>query len=263
MWVRGRAMLLLSPALGALIVAAAPGAVLPAECAALTQPFNLVLDPGHDPAQPGALSARNRPEVDFNDRLAAAIARQLAGQPLVVTRFTRQPEENLLLDNRAARIEQLKPDLALSIHHDSVQPRLLRSWSAPGGIARYCDDYIGYSLFAPRATPGSALALAAAQTIGRQLLATGYRFSSYHALPIAGEGRAWLDVATGVYDGNYLFLLRTSQVPIVLLEAGFIINRESEQRLADPLVVEALARTIAAGVCRHAVQHERGAGRQP
>lgn len=249
-------MILVSVLLPVLIAAAAPDGAPPTQCAALTRQFSLLLDPGHDPAQSGAWSARNHPEVEFNDRLAAAIARQLAGQPLIAVQFTRQPGERLTLDDRAARIDQLRPDLALSIHHDSVQPRLLRSWTSAGTIGRYCDDHFGYSLFAPRATPVSAAALGAAQNIGRELLATGYRFTSYHALPIAGEGRAWLDVATGVYDGNYLFLLRTSRVPIVLLEAGFIINRESEQRLADPAVVEALARTIATGVCRHAAQRE-------
>ncbi|MBN2359897.1 MAG: N-acetylmuramoyl-L-alanine amidase, partial [Deltaproteobacteria bacterium] len=235
----------------------------PAPCAEVTRRFALALDPGHDPERPGALSARNRPEVEFNDRLVAAIARQLGGERLIDVQLTRRPGESLALEARAARIASLRPDLVLSIHHDSVQPQLLRPWTTAGQAARHCDDHVGYSLFVPRAAPGAADALHAAQAIGRALLATGYRFTRYHALPIAGEGRAWVDAEAGVYDGDYLFLLRTSRAPIVLLEAGFIINRESEQRLADPVVVEALARAIAAGVCRHAAQREAGSGRPP
>ena len=55
--------------------------------------------------------------------------------------------------------------------------------------------------------------------------------SRYHETDLPGEGRALLDEKRGIYAGDFLYLLRTVQRPMVLVEAGFLASSAEEAGL--------------------------------
>jgi N-acetylmuramoyl-L-alanine amidase len=218
---------------------------IPGWAIASGQQFTLVLDPGHSPARPGALSAREVPEVRFNDALAARIQARLAEEGKIRVVLSRRPDEDLTLEARARRIMELDPDLVFSVHHDSVQPHYLTPWHDGGKKKKHCDRFAGHSLFVPTRGFHAGISLMVARTVAEGLDKAGHRFTRHHAEKIAGESRTWVDSERGIYAADFLYLARTLQVPFVLFEAGVIVNRDEETRLSDPSSVDSMAATIA------------------
>ena len=87
--------------------------------------FRVVLDVGHTAEAPGAISARNVSEFDFNLRLAKRIEERLTSDgfietSLLVTDGKARPS----LFKRAIAANDSRANLVLSIHHDSVPDSL-------------------------------------------------------------------------------------------------------------------------------------------
>jgi N-acetylmuramoyl-L-alanine amidase len=213
--------------------------------AAAHGPAVVAIDVGHFLAEPGALSARGRPELEFNRALALDLRDALealgdrvrligaAGDVEVLSRRT-----------TAAR----GASLLLSVHHDSVQPHYLEEWNHEGETRRFSDRFSGFSLFVSRRNPDLAASLACASAIGAGLRAAGFAPSLYHAEPIPGESKPFADRLNGVHYFDNLVVLHTATQPAVLLEAGVIVNRAEELRMREPATRRRIAEAVAAGV---------------
>ena len=110
--------------------------------------FRVILDVGHTAEAPGAISARNVPEYQFNVRLATHIERSLIEDGfgrtvLLVTGGSGRPT----LFDRVAAANGLSADLLVSIHHDSVPDALLENWEFEGKESHFSDRFKGYSIF--------------------------------------------------------------------------------------------------------------------
>jgi N-acetylmuramoyl-L-alanine amidase len=211
-------------------IAHAAGAMAASEPACDPAGFPVVIDVGHSPERPGAISAAGRPDYEFNRDLAATIAKTLraAGFPT-----TMPPPDDGPLRLRAAHANRLHPRLFLSIHHDSVQPTYLRSWSVNGQKQLFSDQFSGWSLFVSRENTAFDRALVFASTLADSLLKRGLPFSLHHADPIPHENRTLLDRSRGIYAFDALIVLRRAEPPAVLLEAGVIVNRDEERRASS------------------------------
>ncbi len=222
--------------------------------------FVVVIDPGHDPQEPGALSYSGIREVRFNDRLAARVAGHLAHLPGVHPVVSRRSHQPLPLEARVARIASLEPDLVVSLHHDSVKPQFITYRPAHGTDdgepleLPSCGRFSGYSLFAQALGPHRKVSQRFARQVADGFRRLGLRRTTYHAMHIPGENRRWIDAARGIHAGDYLYLLRKLDHPVVLVESGFLVNRDEERRLRDPEEVEAQAKTLAAAIA--AVAHD-------
>jgi len=217
--------------------------------------LTVVIAPGHNPTpegERGALSARGAREVELNDGLATRLKDALAGSPRIRPLLSRGPDERLTLQERLARLRVLDADLVVSLHHDSVHPSLLSEWTVDGVSRRYCDEHEGFSLFVPANGFYAELSQMAARSIADSLLGAGRKPSGYHALDVPGERRKLLDASRAVYEGDWLFLLRSLERPIVLVEQGFLVHRAEESRLRDPAVVDEQAKLLAQGILRWA-----------
>ena len=129
-------------------------------------------------------------------------------------------------------------DLFVSIHHDSVQERLLPQ----------ADRFAGFSLFISRQNPKQERSLACASAIGAKLRGAGFTPSRYHADPVLGESRPFADEANGVHYYDNLAVARTATMAAVLVEGGVLVNREEEKRMRDPEVRRRIAVAVATGV---------------
>jgi N-acetylmuramoyl-L-alanine amidase len=198
--------------------------------------FRVVVDVGHTAESPGAISARGIYEYDFNLRLASVIEQDLlqAGFGNTVLLVTDGPARKSLVD-RVARANRLSPDLFLSIHHDSVPDSLLESWEYEGVSHTFSDRFRGHSIFISNENVDPAGSLQFGQLLGEQLKARGLRYTPHYVEKFMGHRqRILVDARAGVYRYDQLIVLRTTQMPAVLLEAGSIINRDEEVALSGP-----------------------------
>jgi N-acetylmuramoyl-L-alanine amidase len=212
---------------------------------AAAQPCSVAVDAGHTVGQPGASSARGIPEFQFNLMLSKALHTSLVAKGCQVTMINEDGDIGALKD-RTAKAGDAR--LFVSIHHDSVQPHYLEKWEFEGADRQYRNRFSGYALFVSRDNPFPGKSLQCASAIGAALQASGYPPSYYHAEPIPGENRPFADRANGVHYYDRLVVLHTAKQPAVLIEAGVIVNRESEQRLAMPETRERIAQVIAEGI---------------
>jgi N-acetylmuramoyl-L-alanine amidase len=230
---------------GSLAASRLCAAVLAAALALGAQAATVAVDVGHFLAAPGASSARGRAEFEFNRDLAQAVVEALDAQGL--------PARLIGADGAMARLSARTraaagADFLLSVHHDSVQPHYLDGWVYEDALRAYSDRYAGFSLFVSRANPRLRQSLACASAIGAALRQAGFVPSLYHAEPIAGESKPFADRANGVHYYDKLVVLKTASSPAVLLEAGVIVNRAEELRLAEPPVRAAIAAGVAQGL---------------
>jgi N-acetylmuramoyl-L-alanine amidase len=184
-------------------------------------------------------------EFDFNLALARDIVAALAGQGLE----GRLINADGLIPSLSARARAAQgAQLFIAVHHDSVQPQFLSTWIHEGAEEHYAEGFQGYSLFVSRKAHVLRPALACASALGARLRGEGFSPSLYHAAHIPGEWKPFADKANGVHYYDNLVVLKEARVPALLLEAGVIVDRDEELRLADAERRGAMARAVAQGV---------------
>jgi len=198
--------------------------------------FRTVVDVGHTAEVAGAMSARGVTEYDFNLRLAQEIEKDLRtagfGRTVLMV-STEAPTAGLY--KRAARINALKADLLLSVHHDAVPDSMLKTWQFEGQEQHFNDRFPGHSIFISNdnADPGGSLAFG--RLLGNALKARGLTYTPHYTEKFMGHRqRQLLDAQAGVYRYDQLIVLKDTRMPAVLLEAGSIVNRDEELLLATP-----------------------------
>jgi N-acetylmuramoyl-L-alanine amidase len=197
--------------------------------------FRAIIDVGHTAKAPGAISARGIPEFVFNLNLARRIAEQLlaVGFQRSVLLITEGPARKGLVE-RVKRAKELAADLFLSIHHDSVPKRFLEKWEVEGEERSFSDRFSGHSIFISQDNSDYAGSLLIARLLGGQLEKRGLKYTPHYTDPIMGNRmRRLVDAHAGVYRYDQLIVLRTTDIPAALLEAGSIINREEELRMGS------------------------------
>lgn len=195
----------------------------------------VAVDVGHYLEKPGVISASGVPEFEYNLALAREVRASLEAGGLRV-RMIGERGDHASLAGRTT--EARGADLFVSIHHDSVQERYLP----------VAEKFSGFSLFVSRLNPQLAKSLACASAIGAALRGAGFTPSRYHADPVLGESRAFADEENGVHYFDNLAVARTASMPALLLEAGVVVNREEEMRLARPATRAAIAAAVTTGV---------------
>jgi len=212
--------------------------------------FRVVVDVGHTAKHFGATSARGAREYDFNLRLAKTIEEKLlaAGFSKSVLLITDGATYRGLA-SRVSKANRLPADLFLSIHHDSVPDSFLEKWEYEGEQRTYSDRFRGHSIFISNANPDRNGSLQFAKLLGRQLKDRGLQYTPHYIEKFMGRRqRILIDAETGVYRYDQLIVLRTTNMPAVLLEAGSIINRDEELAMASPerqkLIAEAAVEAV-------------------
>jgi N-acetylmuramoyl-L-alanine amidase len=211
--------------------------------------FKIVIDVGHSPEDPGAISAHGNPEYAFNLSLANVVMTQLldAGfrqTSLVLARGRAYAQ----LVHRVEIANRIAPDLLLSIHHDSVPVLYLSKWQFAGVDRPYSDKFSGHSLFVSVKNRFYKQSVAFAKLLGRELASAGLRFNPQHAEDIPGARHPLIDAEFGVYRYDNLVVLKNTHMPAVLFEAGSIINRKEELVVSTPERRSLVAKAITGAV---------------
>jgi N-acetylmuramoyl-L-alanine amidase len=212
--------------------------------------FKIVLDVGHTAESEGAISARNVSEFVYNLRLAKRIEEKLKAEGFAETRLLlTEGKARRSLVKRVDAANDLRADLLLSIHHDSVPTKFLEEWEFEGKKSRYSDRFSGYSVFVSRSNPDFKTSLSFAELIGKEMKAHGLDYAKQYTQAIMGRyQRELLNKETGVYRYDELIVLRKTRMAAVLLEAGSIINRDEELQMGSAERRSIISSGVAAAV---------------
>ena len=217
----------------------------PATAACDTDKFPIAVDIGHTALSPGAVSAHGRGEFEFNLALGRQVATALRSAGFPTETIVIEGQGKSQLKKRVARANALNPRLLISIHHDSVQQRYLKTWEHNGRKLQHADRFSGFSLFISRANPKFQDSAIFATLLADQLNSAGLDFTTHHAENIAGERKPLLDPQRGIYEYKNLRVLKDVSMPAVLLEAGIIVNREEELAMLTPQRRQAISDSVA------------------
>ena len=212
--------------------------------------FRIVLDVGHTAESEGAISARNVAEFAYNLRLARRIEEKLKAEGFAETRLLlTEGKARRSLVKRVDAANDLRADLLLSIHHDSVPNKFLEDWEFEGKKGHYSDRFSGYSVFVSRSNPDFKTSLSFAELIGKEMKAQGLDYAKQYTQAIMGRyQREILNKETGVYRYDELIVLRKTRMAAVLLEAGSIINRDEELQMGSAERRSIISSGVAAAV---------------
>jgi N-acetylmuramoyl-L-alanine amidase len=219
------------------------------------RPLIVAIDAGHGGQDPGAMGPTGKREKDVTLAIARELARQLNARPGLKAVLTRDSDMFLPLTRRTQLARQAKADMFVSIHADAAENRAAKGSSV-------------YVLSLRGASSQRARWLAdkenAADLIGGHALpkADNTLTSVLLDLTQSGQMRASESAAAQVLSGlkgignnhkpnieraNFA-VLRTSDMPAMLVETAFISNPDEERRLIDPAFQRNLARAVLAGI---------------
>ena len=217
-------------------VAAKSSAAKPSAPGCNPAKFRIVVDVGHTAESEGAMSARNVSEYVFNLRLAQRIAEKLKAEGFGETKLlVTEGRARASLVRRVAAASKLEANLFLSIHHDSVPTKFLEAWEFEGKKSHFSDRFSGYSVFVSNDNPEFKASLLIAELVAKEMKGQGLKYAEQYSQPIMGKNQhPLLNKETGVYSYDKLIVLKKTRMAAVLLEAGSIINREEELKMASP-----------------------------
>ena len=252
-----------APAAAAVAKAAEPATprpAMPSDASRITmQPgmrtLVVAIDPGHGGQDPGASGPSGKREKDVTLAVARELARQVNATPGLRAYLTRDTDVFIPLPMRAQRARAAKADIFVSIHADAAENR-----SANGSSV--------FVLSTKGASSQRARWLAdkenAADLIGGVSLQRTEGTLANVLLDLAQSGnmKASEDAANHVLSGlkqigkahksqleraNFA-VLRTSDMPAMLVETAFISNPDEERRLTDPAYQRRVAGAVLDGV---------------
>jgi N-acetylmuramoyl-L-alanine amidase len=219
--------------------------------------FKVLLDVGHTPDDPGAISAHGNPEYGYNLSLANLAMAQLIDAGFRQTTLLLVKGKGYgQLAQRAEIANRVVPDLLLSIHHDSTRERYISRWEFAGVERNYSDKFSGHSLFVSIKNRFYRQSVDFAKLLGRELASAGLQYTPQHAEDIPTARLPLIDAELGVYRYDNLVVLKDVRVPAVLFEAGLIINRKEELILNTPERRALLARAIANAALDYCKAHQ-------
>ena len=215
----------------------------------------IAIDPGHGGQDPGAIGLTGNREKDVTLAIARELARQINATAGMRAFLTRDSDVFIPLNKRARLARSAKADMFVSIHADAAENRNAKGSSvyvlslkgASSQRARWLADKENASDLI-----GGVRLEQASNTLASVLL----------DLTQSGHMKASEDAANHVLDGlkrvganhkpkieraNFA-VLRTSDMPAMLVETAFISNPEEERRLINPVHQRALARAVLDGV---------------
>ncbi len=217
----------------------------------------VVLDPGHGGRDPGAIGLGGLEEKDVTLRLARELRTRLHERGFRVV-MTRDADRTLDLEERTAIAEGAGGDLFVSLHcnaaprpslrgietyslNESDEQHSVQVAARENGIAKDEVDVLQRTVAQLRVSEASGPSSVLAELVHHQLM-EGLR-ERYEAVN-----------DLGVKKGPF-YVLFLSSMPSILVETGFLTNRDEAKRLHSRAYLARLAESIAEGL---SLYRERG-----
>ena len=210
----------------------------------------VVIDPGHGGKDPGAIGIGGLREKDVNLRLAKMIGTRLEKRGFKVV-YTRSKDLSLTLEERTVIAEAANGDLFVSVHANASTRRGTR------GIEIYSldENHERHSLDVAARENGvspseiDSLQRAMAKLHVSEVSDHSVRLAeSVHDSLLLGLRKKYRNVPDlGVKKGPF-YVLFLSSMPAILLESGFLTNRQDAKLLRSEKYLMAMAEHVASGL---------------
>jgi len=221
------------------------------------EPFVIVVDPGHGGIDPGAIGVGGTYEKNVTLRFAFQLRQELRKRPRYKVVLTREDDSFVPLRERVERARQAAADLFISLHADSIANSRVRG----GGI---------YTL-SERASDKEAAELAAKENqadviagvdlaahddeVATILIDLTQRETMNYSVRFAGALVPELGQHIRLRSRPHRFagfrVLKAPDVPSVLIELGYLSNREDERMLQSSRWRATIAASLARAIDRY------------
>ncbi len=220
--------------------------------AALRPVRTVVIDAGHGGRDPGAIGVGGLREKDVTLALARDLGRELGSRGFRVV-FTREDDRTIGLEERTAIAESVSGDVFVSVHANAARRRSIQ------GIETYYlnENHERHSLNLAARENGiprqqvNVLQRTLARLQMEEIMPHSQRLARLvQERMVNGIPRRKRPQDLGVKKGPF-YVLFLSNMPAVLIEAGFLTNRDDAGRLRDPAYRKLLSGQIAEGLARY------------
>jgi N-acetylmuramoyl-L-alanine amidase len=239
-----------------------PGEVTRPEKPKVARMATIVLDPGHGGEDPGARGRRGSREKDITLTIATRLKAMIDAEPDMRAVLTRDADFYVPLQTRVDKARRVKADLFVSVHADAfIKP------NARGSSV--------FALSEKRATSEAARWLAKKENeadlvggvnidvkdkyLAQTLLDLSQTATIDHSLRLGNSVLGEIGQVNTLHKGKVeqasFAVLKSPDVPSILVETAFISNPDEEKRLNDEAYQDQLARAILAGIKRYLAKH--------
>jgi N-acetylmuramoyl-L-alanine amidase len=215
----------------------------------------IAIDAGHGGEDPGAIGMHGTREKDVTLAIARALERSVNGEPGMRAVLTRDGDYFVPLRDRMRRARAQQADLFVSIHADSIRDRavdgssvyILSQRGASNEAARWlaerenAADLIGGVSLEDKGDLLASVLLDLSQTASLSASETAAEHV-LHQLNLVGEVRKPLVQQAG------FMVLKSPDIPSMLIETAYISNPAEEQRLRGVAHQAKLAAAIHQGL---------------
>lgn len=229
----------------------------------------VVIDAGHGGHDPGASGEGALREKNVTLALAKALREALLADGRVRVAMTRDSDRFLVLEERAGIARQLKADLFVSIHADAAETpdahgATVYTLSDRGSDAvadlvaqreNRADDVNGVAL----GGKSNAVATILVDLSRREMRERSQRFSDL----VVREGQGVVTFHANPQRQAAFVVLKSLDLPSVLVEAGYISSPDDARRLIDPAWRKSFAARTAQAVEIFLARQEAAAGIAP
>ncbi len=237
------------PATTATVAAASPAA----------DEFVIAIDAGHGGIDAGATGASTKTaEKDITLSFARILNGKLKGQPGIRAVMTRDADKFLSLSERVLIARQKGADLLISLHADTLRQADIRG-ATVYTISDKASDHMAAQL-AERENfsdtiGGVELPTETEPEVGDILLDLTRRetqaFSIAMAQAVVGSFEGQISLINNPHRHAGFRVLQAPDVPSILLELGFLSNKDDEKLLLDPVWREKVADLLVEAIKRY------------
>ena len=225
----------------------------------------VIVDPGHGGSDPGAIGLGGLREKDVTLRLSKLLTRKLRSMGFQVV-ATRETDRFVSLEERTAIAEGSKGDVFISLHANAAPRRSVQ------GIETYYPDEnherhnLGIAMRENGVTRDQLDDLQRTLSKWRieEISPSSKRLASLVQRELAREmpSRYGKIQDLGAKKGPF-YVLFLSNMPAILVEAGFLTNKSDAKRLRNGDYLNSVATQIAAGLERYRDTGSKLAQRNP
>ncbi|WP_375647433.1 N-acetylmuramoyl-L-alanine amidase [Bartonella sp. CR84HXZ] len=213
--------------------------------------FRVVLDPGHGGIDGGARGVTGVLEKDVTLDFARALRDELQKDSHITVALTRDSNIFLRLSERVKKAQEFDADLFISIHADTIDLHSLRG-ATVYTISDKASDAIAKSLAENENKVDLLDGLPADETLEVTDILMDLTRRETHTFSvnfansvISSLSKNHINLINNPHRYANFQVLRASDIPSVLIEIGYLSNKEDEKLLNDPHWRKQMAASIA------------------
>lgn len=228
------------------------------------RPWLIAIDAGHGGEDPGAIGHNGAHEKNVTLAIARALARRIAQTPGMRPFLTRDGDYFVTLWDRTKKARRAGADLFISIHADAAVNAsargasvytLSRKGASDQAAAMLANkenqaDLVGGVKIADKDNVLASVLLDLSQT-------ATINDSQGLATSVLGQLGQISHLHRSRFGEAGFVVLKSPDVPSVLVETGFITNPDEEQMLTNPAYQEQIAEAIFLGIGQYMARHGR------